>query len=202
MGVDMEIFPDARLNTKGYYTLLTLSGVFVICGVILHFVVPLNPKVIAGEARFYIWTITGGVIALLWLISVPIMRLWIRNLVYHIEDERITIHKGILTKIQQNIPYRAITDFQLHRTLYDRVLGIGSLRVQTAGQSQQPGGYEGKLSGLTDWSSLLETLQSRVKEFHGKSDHAPKDSSVSTSDVLIELLEEVKAIHRRLDNPT
>ena len=56
-----------------------------------------------------------------------------------------------MTKIQQNIPYRAITDYILHRSIYDRMLGLASIRIQTAGQIQTPTGYEGNLAGLPNW---------------------------------------------------
>ena len=94
------------------------------------------------------------------------MVLWIKNLAYVIEEDRITVHKGILTKIQQNIPYRAITDFMLHRSLHDRFLGIGAIRIQTAGQTQTMTGYEGQLAGLVQWNDLLQQLREKVKKLH------------------------------------
>ena len=71
-----------------------------------------------------IWIIAQVII---WAISIPIIKLWIKNLAYVIQDDRVTIHKGILTKTQQNIPYRSVTDFALKRTIYDRLLGLGSI---------------------------------------------------------------------------
>ena len=113
-----------------------------------------------------LWPITLGLILIMWAITAPIVALWIRNLTYVIEEDRITIHKGILTKIQQNIPYRAITDFMLYRSLYDRFLGIGAIRIQTAGQSQTVTGYEGQLTGLLEWDDLLQQLREKVRKLH------------------------------------
>lgn len=195
----MELGPDKRLIIKGYYILFTLTGMLVVVAVILNFTLPLIPEVEPGMARNYIWGWTGFVVIIMWITSVPIMLLWIRNLAYFIEEERITIHKGIITKVQQNIPYRAITDFQLHRTLYDRVLGIGALRIQTAGQSQNTPGFEGKLSGLTDWQNLQDELRARVRHYHqAKISSAEDEQSPSVSTKLLqEILQELRAIRQK-----
>ena len=123
--------------------------------------------------------------------------MWVKNLKYFIESDRIRIHKGILTKIQQNIPYRAITDFQLHRSLYDRFLGIGSIRIQTAGQTQTPTGYEGNLAGLVDWNDQMIELRKFVKKFHGEyKDNEPINDPklYSQGDVFEKMLYELKEI--------
>ncbi|MCF7800410.1 MAG: PH domain-containing protein [Candidatus Marinimicrobia bacterium] len=197
----MEIQPDRRLKTKGYYILWTLTGILLLIAIFLHFTVPLIPEVKSDLARNYIWGWSAFTIVLMWLLSLPIMLLWIRNLRYFIEEDRITIHKGIITKIQQNIPYRAITDFQLQRTLYDRILGIGALRIQTAGQSQAATGYEGKLSGLTDWQNLLDDLRVRVKAYH-RSKQAPGDQGPAppqNDGIMQEILLELRAIRKKLE---
>lgn len=160
----MEIKPDKKLLTKIWFVLLTISFFSVILpGILIQIFVPMGGDVTSEELSLVLWPIVLGVIAIIWIIGIPLSILWVKNLSYEIAAERITIHKGILTKIKQNIPYRAITDFMLHRSLYDRFLGIASIKVQTAGQSQSPVGYEGKLAGLTNWDSLLETLRGKVK---------------------------------------
>lgn len=88
------------------------------------------------------------------------------DLSYSYDNERITILKGILTKKQQNIPFRAITDFQLKRSLYDRLLGIGSIMIQTAGQGVQSAtGYEGQLNGLLEWEPIYQHLRQTMLAF-------------------------------------
>ena len=51
---------------------------------------------------------------------------------YHNNSLSIPIYYN-LTKKEQNIPYRSITDFVLKRGPFDRYLGIGTIQVQTAG---------------------------------------------------------------------
>jgi len=124
----------------------------------------------------------------MWIISIPVMILWIKNLSYSIEEDRIVIHKGILTKIKQNVPFRMITDFMLERTLYDRFLGIGSIKIQTAGQTQNSTGYEGKLSGLIDWERLHEKLRSDLSRIEsGKANQTDSAKGDALSEILLEL---------------
>lgn len=162
----MEIKPDKKLLTKNWYVLLTISAFLLLTAVIFQVLLPLKPALNAGDVAEVLWLIYGGVVLSMWIISVPIIRLWIKNLSYYIEEDRITIHKGILTKVQQNIPYRAVTDFQLHRSLYDRFLGIGSVKIQTAGQSHAESGYEGQMSGLLEWDKLHQQLRDKLKTMH------------------------------------
>ena len=196
----MEIKPNKNLFTKQLYVLLTISFLVLLVAAILQITIPLDPKVSASDVAAILWPIVFGVIFLLWLIAVPIIKLWISNLSYYIDEDRITIHKGILSKIKQNVPYRAITDFQLHRSLYDRFLGIASIKLQTAGQSPTATGFEAKLAGLIDWDDLLEKLRAKVKILYPSSVTAATTQSVANDkDILEKILEELKGIRNALE---
>jgi len=195
----MEIKPDKKLLTKQWYILLTISFFTILLTVLLQILIPISPEVTSGQAAAILWPITLGVIILLWIISAPIIILWINNLGYYIDEDRITIHKGILSKIKQNVPYRAITDFQLHRSLYDRALGIGSIRIQTAGQRPSATGYEANLAGLVGWEELLEQLRGKVKKLYPQALTSTKESSgLTEKEILNGVLEELREIKKLL----
>ncbi|MCH7724335.1 MAG: PH domain-containing protein [Bacteroidetes bacterium] len=196
----MEIKPNKKLFIKQLYVLLTISFLVLLVAAILQIAIPLDPKVSASNVAVILWPITFGVIILFWLISAPIIKLWINNLSYYIDEDRITIHKGILSKIKQNVPYRAITDFQLHRSLYDRFLGIASIKLQTAGQSPTATGFEAKLSGLIDWDDLLEQLRAKVKRLYPSSGTLDTTGLITKeNDILENILEELKGIRNTLE---
>jgi len=191
-----NIKPDRKLLTKQFMILGTISVVFLLIALLFQILVPLDPKVTYSDASEVIWPIAFVVILLIWVLSVPLNILWINNLDYSIESERITIRKGILSKIQQNIPFRAVTDFQLHRSLYDRFLGIGSIRIQTAGQSQTPTGYEANMAGLINYEKLLNMLRIELQKVHTNPE-SKTDSSENS--VIEELLAEVKEIRKIIE---
>ena len=50
------------------------------------------------------------------------------------------------------------------RSLFDRILGIASIQIQTAGQSvNNAAGYEGVILGLAEWDSILTDLRAKLK---------------------------------------
>ena len=186
----MEIRPDKKLITKSWLTLVTLSIVIVLFACALYIIPALDSDVDFTQFTFYMWRVVIGLILLMWIITAPITILWIKNLSYFIEDDKIVIKKGILTKIKQNIPFRMITDFMLERTLYDRWLGIGSIKIQTAGQTQNATGYEGKLAGLINWDELHEKLRSDLTEARSSTKEiskSPKLDEGALENILIEL---------------
>ncbi len=198
----MEIKPDKKLITKSFLVVITITVLILLVGLILQITIPLG-EATSDEVASILWPIVIGLIILMWFISTPIIILWIKNLSYSVQEDRIVIFKGIITKIQQNIPYRAITDFMLHRSLYDRMLGLASIKIQTAGQSTGAVGYEGILAGLINYSSLLVELQSRIKTLQPQIRQVEKPGEAASLNerylaVIIEELREIKkALERK-----
>ncbi|UCG59090.1 MAG: PH domain-containing protein [Phycisphaerales bacterium] len=192
--MEETIKPDRKLFTKTIWVLATISA-FIFAAVLIITLIIL----VAGgepEALLVLWLLAGLAAVAVWFIACPIAWLWIKNLSYFILDDRVTIQKGILTKTQQNIPYRSVTDFILQRTLYDRILGIGSIKIQTAGQSQTPGGYEGSMAGLVDYERLHGQLKEKLRSLHPVSESLTTAEPVrtSTAQLLEQILQELKAI--------
>ena len=135
-----------------------------------------------------------------WVIVFPLVRLWISKLSYVISDDRVTIYKGILTKTEQNIPFRAVTDFVLQRTLYDRWLNIGSVKIQTAGQSQTATGYEGVMAGLLEYERWHGELRDRMQAIHGPAGPQTTGADAAEDDLFPAMLAELKAIRKALED--
>ncbi len=198
----MDIIPDRKLIIKQWYILITISILAVLLAGCILLLIRIVDGYLPISTQFLVGLITIGLIVLMWLITVPLVMLWIRNLSYRIADDRITNYKGILTKVQQNIPYRAVTDFMLQRTLFDRWLGIGSICIQTAGQSQNASGYEGKLSGLIDYTNLHQQLRDKLKQLHPVSEAVTTAEPVNADNasLLSQILVELRKIRKSLEN--
>ncbi len=145
------------------------------------------------------WYVILILLALLWVIAIPLTKMWISNLRYGIRVDRISINKGIWTKIEQNIPFRSVTDFQLHRSIYDRILGIATIKIQTAGQSQSASGYEGILSGLTNFEELHLELREKIKSLFTKGGTVTTPDTTHNDQMLLLMLEELKQIRKNTD---
>ena len=188
----MLIRPDRRMYTKAWLILGTVTLLVAAAAALAHLGMALAgvDSAVAGT----LWAVTGAATLAMWLVAAPISALWIRNLSYRITDTDVLINKGILTKIEQSIPLRMITDFRLNRSLYDRWLGIGSIDVQTAGQSVNTTGYEGRLSGLAEWATLHTELKGRLQRTGGE----PGPRAAEEDDLAV-LVDEVRHIRALLE---
>ena len=199
----MVITPDKKLFTKLIMTQLAISLTIIIIGFALHTLIPLKGKHLADEVGQIVWSIVGGTLTTMWIFSTPIMYIWIKNLEYEIDEEKVIIHKGIISKTEKNIPFRAITDFVLYRSLFDRILNIASIRVQTAGQSATATGYEGNLTGILKWKETHMLLKEKLSKIHGGSVAVAGQEEIiekGTEGVLRSILEEVRELRRILES--
>lgn len=197
--MEETIKPDRKYFTKCVLILLTISVLVFIAASIIHLIIYLSD----GDpgAPPILWLVSVCSVLIMWIVSCPIIKLWIKYLSYTIRGDRVTIQKGIITKTQQNIPYRSVTDFILQRSLYDRFLGIGSIKIQTAGQTQSPSGYEGNIAGLIEYEKWHHQLREKVKSLHPVSESLTTSEPVpkSTAQLLEHMLVELKAIRKQIE---
>ena len=198
--MENAIKPDKKYQNAQLLILSVLSSLIIIGAVVLNIIIYLETGS-DSDGIMVIWLLCLGLISIMWIVSFPLIYLWIKNLSYCIHDDRITIQSGIITKKEQNIPYRSITDFVLTRGPFDRILGIGTIKIQTAGQSTSATGYEGSLSGLLDYEPLHADLREKLKSLHPISESITTSESVKQSDdsVLVQILEELKEIRRNTE---
>ena len=195
--MEKPLKPDRKYLIKGIWIFVTVSAIFALLAAIIHLIVYL----VDGDmqASEILWIVILAIILALWVIGYPILYFWYKNLEYRIYEDRVSIHKGILTKTQQNIPFRAITDFALVRTLYDRFLDIGSIKIQTAGKHiSSSSQYEGNLAGLINYEQLHTDLRERVKKLHPVSGTVTTRESEKPADTEVwqEILKELKEIRK------
>lgn len=195
----MHIVPDKKEVTKLALGYIVLTVIFLIAALFIR-LIPTDNELKLLRTVFL--AVDFGLIGIIWLIGFPLRLLYLKGLSYYIEPACISIHKGILTKTQQNIPYQKITDFKLVRSPFDRILGIASIQIQTAGQSTVP--YEGVLRGLTQCENLLANLRSRLKKLRGDMETpdlpTPEEALSAEKDILQAILGELKAIRNILEN--
>ena len=101
--------------------------------------------VVLGVAGFLIgyfgqswarWTVTGvAVVLLLFTFVVPLLR-W-RSTQFVITNKRVVTRVGILTRSGRDIPLNRINDVSFSHNLFERVLGCGTLTVESAGERGQ-----------------------------------------------------------------
>ena len=73
-----------------------------------------------------------AIVLLMWWLMFPILR-W-RTTVYEVTTKRMRLRDGILTRNGRDIPLSRITDVSFRKGVLDRLLGCGTLVVESAGE--------------------------------------------------------------------
>lgn len=77
------------------------------------------------------WVLVGIFVVLVaWLVLAPFLR-WVTS-TYTVTDRRIITRRGILHKTGHDLPLRRINNVNYARSLSDRLLGCGTLVLETA----------------------------------------------------------------------
>jgi membrane protein YdbS with pleckstrin-like domain len=142
-------------------------------------------------ALFFIWVLTT-IIALVseTLIVLPIAfigsilfavviavlvfvfsNLWHNNWFYELTDSEIKIHYGIISKTYKTIPYTKIQNVDVHQGLIERIFGLASVNIHTAGYAGFAGYGGGRTISLAEGVIPfipLEEAQSLSKEMLAK----------------------------------
>ena len=97
-------------------------------------------------------SIFGG---LLLLVAVIAVIQW-AHFKFTIEEDRLLIRKGFIKKTSLDLPYERVQGINVERSLVDRIIGLVSVTLDTAGSFQA----EGKLPSVT--TEVADGLRARV----------------------------------------
>lgn len=141
-----------QLDSK-YVWKLFLQGllgsfiIFFVLGVIILASLPLDGY--RMEALYW----TALILSIAFLVSVFVIwimaKLTYRFYWYGVQEEGFQKKSGIIWKSYVTIPYGRIQNVDIRRGIWDHILGLSRLHIQTAGYSHPYSSPEGKLPGLS-----------------------------------------------------
>ncbi len=149
------------------------------------------------------------------LVGIP---LYIRSIEYSVISKagnvmpEIYVKKGLINVTQKHVPFRTITNISSRAGLVDRLFGIGSVEIQTAGFSGGPagqGGPEEKLEGITFYEEVRDFVLQELRRFrdpyvtgtevvHQREDPVPQLRD-SLDDEMLITLREIRNVLERID---
>lgn len=103
---------------------------FVVVAVLLVGEVLIPGNKWAGIERLVLAAV--AIVLLMWWLMYPIL-VW-RTTVYEVTTRRMRLRDGILTRNGRDIPLSRITDVSFRKGLLDRLVGSGTLVVESAGE--------------------------------------------------------------------
>ena len=106
----------------------------------------------------------------------PLIPLYFRyhTMVYHFDDEGVSMRWGILFRREISLTYSRIQDIHLSSNFVERWLGLARIQVQTASGSA---GAEMTIEGLKDFEAIRDDLYSKMR---GVKEHARPRSRSGT----------------------
>jgi membrane protein YdbS with pleckstrin-like domain len=194
------LYPDRKLRTK-LLLIAALSAVlslitFVGSGVLIG-------AAESGSRGAGTGTLIGLGLTLIWLLpTLVVIPPYYRSLKYEIHEDEVIVRVGVITHSVKHVPFRTVTNLTVRRGPFDRLLGIGTLNIQTAGMSGQTGAEE-RLIGLTNYDEVYGKVAESLRRFRGAM--SPTQAGVEPIGVngdahlLGAILDEVKSIREVLD---
>jgi len=178
--------PDPRLQKK------------MVWQVLLVFLLGCCPFLLLGlipdlGMTYVIWFLVGNAI---WVVlALALIRPYYRSVSYELRDLDLVERKGIITRSENLVPYRMVTNIRVRRGPLDRLLGLGTLQVHTAGYSQSTEA-EASLVGLEDYDQKREALLARVRQVDGSA-----LGDADQEERVIDLLREIRDALQGQDRP-
>lgn len=190
--------PDAKFKPK-WYLITALIAVVSLAGTILMGFAIGNDAAGAEGARNGV--IVAIVINLLWIVpTLALIPPYYRSLRYEIHDEEVIVYVGIITRSVKHVPFRTVTNLLVSRGPFDRIFGLGTLHIQTAGMSGKTGAEE-SLVGLANVQEVYEQVGSALRRYRSAMapTQAEEEALPASGVTLTAILDELRAIRKALE---
>ncbi len=125
LGQDENIVLSVRTHGKA---LIVPAIILIVLGALLGLAIAFFPASMQPWATYA--SIGVALILFVWLVLLPFLR-WVTS-TYTITDRRIITRRGIINKTGHDLPLRRINNVNYERSLLDRMLGCGTLVLETA----------------------------------------------------------------------
>jgi len=156
------------------------------------------------SAWIFVSTVVGIPLLLPWLLGIG--QLYCRKAFDRLECQltarALHLRKGLMFRTERTIPLDKIQDLSLHTGPVLRALGLTTIHIETAGQSQQ-GTADLKLLGVVDAESFRDAViaqRDRVTLLGPAAEAAPTRQAASSElEVLAEIRDHVATIAAALE---
>lgn len=139
--------------------------------------------------------------------------LYYDSLTYTLEDDLVVGTRGVFWKKRVTVPFRKITNIDISQGPVQRMFGLGSIHLQTAGAAGPQGAVaELRIEGMKDFEDVKDRILALLRAWHtqgtaipprdaasGTGSESPRSGSPATGIDGDAVLEELRAIRRLLE---
>ncbi len=198
--------PQAALRKKYILYILSLyGGTWVVFNITTFIIIKTGfQKTLGWPSTGFAGAFIFSTIAFFLFIVLAILYtgVYYNSILFEIVEDEVHVNKGVITKTRKIVPYRTITNVEIKQGPYDRILGLGTIELQTAGFSSNKRGPEERMDGLP--SHELEIIQTliinRVRKVRGSPATSHDTEITDGEDVLIGIHNEIKELGKILLN--
>jgi membrane protein YdbS with pleckstrin-like domain/DNA-binding XRE family transcriptional regulator len=155
----------------GKEALKTLIISILICLGIFCFVwIPLSTENAPNWAFTILYVALAGIFLVINIFVYIYNVIYWKSFTYMISEQYIRIHSGVFTKSKTTIPFSRIQNINLTQGVFDRMFGLHTVKIETAGKSagQQQGGPirpEGYIPGIKDPSNIVQIIDKLIHKY-------------------------------------
>jgi uncharacterized membrane protein YdbT with pleckstrin-like domain len=102
---------------------------------------------------------------ILMIIAAILVVFYVRTMEFQISEKEVIVKKGIINKTEKHVPFRTITNVSSRYGIYDRLFGIGTVEIETAGKSGQQTGPEEKIEGIDNYFEVRDHILDVLRQF-------------------------------------
>lgn len=156
-GFSIRQFNPAEETIKKFYVIILLITSLILIPTLITFIILIAQNGFNFSVELIITIVLMPAVIFSLGVAILLTRKYIQSISYNVYDTEISINKGFITKSKVVIPFRTITNLFIRRGFFDRIYGLSSLAIETAGQggNQKP---EGKIIGIYYPNELLEEI--------------------------------------------
>ena len=193
--------PSPKYLTKLRLIITIVAGLILAGGFLLGLLMMFDRSTGVGGGMLAI-VIVAAIDVIWWAPAMFLTGPYYRSLSYEIQDDEVIMRVGIWTKSVKHVPYRTVTNVTVKRGILDRLFGIGTLNIQTAGMSGTTGAEE-SLEGLDNVQEVYDIVATELRRFRGSMAPTAADAegeAVAASPVALSaILTEVRAMRQTLE---
>ena len=112
-----------------------------------------------------LWTIYFTISFIIMLCAAILTVFYVRGIEYQVGEREVIVKKGIINKMEKHIPFRTITNISSRYGVYDRIFGIGTVQIETAGKSGAQTGPEEKIEGIPNFLEVRDEVLEILRQF-------------------------------------
>ena len=196
-----KIYPTKALLWKFYFTIAiiwTLIGIGVYIG--SYFLSRFGddfPPALLDLSWVIFWV--GSIIII--IPAIFLLPIYVNTMEYIVHGDEIVVAKGLINKTVKFCPFRTVTNISTRAGPFDRLFGIGSVNIQTAGKSGVSTGPEEKLEGLPLYHEIRDYILNRLRVFHTGTtgEVTNKTQKIESESLQREIINELREIKHLLD---